>query len=61
MSLPSRKFICTRANKLALALSLDVDLIHIMADDLKNLVCDQTPYVKCLYMVKFLSGLIPIQ
>jgi len=41
MSLPSRKSICTRANKLVEELSLNVDLVHIMADDLKNLVCDQ--------------------
>ena len=41
MSLPSRNSICTRATKLVLALSLDVDLVHIMADDLKNIVCDQ--------------------
>ena len=41
VSLPSRKLLCSRANKLVEALSLDVYLVHIMADDLKNLVCDQ--------------------
>ena len=41
MSLPSRKLLCSRANKLVEALSLDVDLVHIVADDMKNLVCDQ--------------------
>jgi len=39
VALISRKSICSRAKKIVEALSLDVDLAHIMADDLKSLVC----------------------
>ena len=41
ISLPSRKSIYSKANKLIEALSLDVDLAQITVDDLKSLVCDQ--------------------